>query len=467
MSRNSAKILVLGAGCAGLSAAWRLARKGFKVEVFEAAPKVGGIAAGTIINGNIFECGPHVFHAADPEIMQDIKSIAQDSLLPFHRTIKIKFLGNYFNFPLSIADIFTKLPLSTLCSAITSFFFHSVKGLLVKPKQENSETVLIRCYGKVLYTIFFKSYIKHVWGIEPAEFSPEFARQRIPKLDVLNILEVLRSHLKLNKPKNKNVDVSKFVEKVEGELYTTKKGFSGITDKIAEEILRLGGTIQLNSKVKQIVWDKETGVKQILYQKNGEDYLEEARAVISTLPINEMIHMLRPTPEPSVMQAADKLKFRALVFVGIVVGRTKILPSSFMYFRDLTFNRITDLEYFGLDIFPKHGTILVAEISCNRDDVYWHDEKLAQEAVLRDLEREQLLKREEVLECYTYRLAHAYPMYTLGYEEQLHAILDFVKMMGNFKTIGRQGGFQYANAHMVIRAGYNAAEEVVDRLSQQ
>jgi protoporphyrinogen oxidase len=218
--------------------------------------------------------------------------------------------------------------------------------------------------------------------------------------------------------------------------------------------------------VKQIVWDKE-GVSSIIYHTDGRDFLKEADAVISTLPIDEMVHMLQPIPEDKVIQAADELKFRALVFVGIVVGRRKVLPSSFMYFRELSFNRITDLEYFGLEIFPKHGTILVAEISCDKADDYWQNETLAKEAVLKDLEKEGLLNRNEVLECYTYRLACAYPMYILGYEESLNIIFDFVNRMSNFKTIGRQGGFRYANAHVIMRIGYDTADEIATLLNHK
>lgn len=465
MANNSKKVLVLGAGCAGLSAAWRLARKGVDVEVYEASPKVGGIAAGTIINGNIFEHGPHVFHSSDPEIMKDIMGIAKEDLIPFERTIKIKFLGNYFNFPLSMFDVFSKLPIRTILSALMSFLFYSIKGVFVKPKEENSETVLMRSYGKVLYELFFKSYIEHVWGMKTSEFSPEFARQRIPKLDILKALDTLHSRLKLFK--RKRIDTGHFVEKVEGPLYSTKSGFSGITDKIAQEISRLGGKIHLDSKVKEIIWSKDSKrVESIVYHHEGNDIAQKADAVISTIPINEMAHMLKPVPDGGVVQDADKLKFRALVFVGIVIGRKKVLPSSFMYFRDLSFNRVTDLEYFGLDILPGHGTILVAEISCSTDDQYWRNETLAKETVLEELQKEGLLNKDEVIECYTYRLPYAYPMYKMGYEKSLRNILDFVEKRGNFKTIGRVGGFNYANTHVVMRLGYDTADDIAEILKK-
>jgi protoporphyrinogen oxidase len=454
----SPKIIVLGAGCSGLSVAWRLAQKGISVEVIEAQSRVGGIGGGHFLNGNIFEYGPHVFHSSDPEIMQDIKSLVKDELIPFKRTIKIKFLGEYFDFPLKLSDILSKLPLTTLVSAGISFLFHTIKGNLIKPKVENSETILMRNYGEVLYDLFFKTYIEHVWGIKPAEFSPKFAQQRIPKLDILEVLEKLHQKFKINK--RKKIDTHHYAEKVEGELFTTSKGFSGITDKIAEEIVRLGGKIILNACVKQIFWD-QNGVNGISYKLGDESYIKEASAIISTIPVNLMVNMLQPVPEDNmVIESSENIRFKALVFVGIVVDRRKVLPSSFMYFRELSFNRITDLEYFGLDIKPNGSTILVAEISCDEGDEYWRNEQLSKDMVIRDLVNERLIEKKEIIECHVYRLAQAYPIYRLGFEESLARIMTFVDQMGNFKSIGRQGAFQYINAHLAIKEGYNTADEM-------
>jgi len=98
-------VIILGAGCAGLSAAWRLRSKGREVLLVEAEGHAGGLAGGIRIEGNTYEYGPHIFHTTDPEILADIKSIMGAELLPYHRTIQIKFLGNYFQFPLSMKDV--------------------------------------------------------------------------------------------------------------------------------------------------------------------------------------------------------------------------------------------------------------------------------------------------------------------------------------------------------------------------
>ncbi|MBN1405024.1 MAG: FAD-dependent oxidoreductase [Candidatus Omnitrophica bacterium] len=461
MKKN--RILIFGAGCTGLSAGWRLAKAGFDVTLIEKNPRPGGIGGGVVISKNIFEYGPHVFHSSDPEILHDIKSILKDELAPFERTIKIKFLGEYFDFPLTIKDIFSKLDIATVIAAGFSFLYYSLIGIIIKPKQENAETVLIRSYGKVLYNLFFKNYIEHVWGIEPKYFSADFAHQRIPKLDILKFLEVITSKIKIKT--HKKIKTDNFVEKVEGELYCTRKGFSGITDKISQQITELGGNIYFEATVKNIVYENGR-IKSVTYNKDGKDYREEADAIISTIPINQMVDMLSPKAPEHVIKAADGLKYRALVFVGVLVARPRVLPASFMYFRELSFNRITDIGYFGVDISVPNSTILIAEICCDKKDAYWADDEKAKNIVLDELIRENLINKSDVLECHVYRLEHAYPMYVLDYKDNLNIIYDFIRSIPNLKSVGRQGGFNYINSHVAMRIGYDTADSVIKLLKE-
>ncbi|OGL55737.1 MAG: hypothetical protein A3C43_12385 [Candidatus Schekmanbacteria bacterium RIFCSPHIGHO2_02_FULL_38_11] len=456
------KIAVLGGGCTGLAAGLRLARKGYEVQVIEKLTRVGGLAGGVAINGNIYEYGPHVFHTTDTEILNDIKSIMGDDLISFQRTITIRFLNNYFKFPLSTAEVFLKLPVKTVIRALISLSWNLIKGPFWKPKVENSETVLMREYGKVIYEIFFKSYIERVWGVSPSEFSPNFARQRIPRLNMLEIVDKIfapiKSHLK------KNIKTDNYVEKVEGDLYTTKKGFSLIVERIAEEIQKLGGAVYLDTEVIRINRHGNRVRSVEVKDKNSAKREIPVDGVISTIPVNETVMRTYPCFENGIIEAAKGLRFRALVFVGLVVKRPKVLLSSFMYFRNHSFNRITDQAQFAIDIKPKGSTILVAEISCGTEDRYWQDETYAIEAVISDLEKESILKRDEILESYVFRAEHAYPLYSLNYELILDTLLSTTSSLMNFETAGRQGKFQYINTHIAMKMGYEAADKIIKKL---
>ena len=149
-------VVVLGAGCAGLSAGRRLRELGLPVVVLEAEDHVGGLAGGVRVGGDVYEYGPHIFHTTDASVLTDIKTLMGPELLPYERTIRIKFLGEWFTFPLAISDVLMKLPLTTTIHAGLSLVWHACTGRLFAPAQENTETVLRREYGEVLYKLFFK-----------------------------------------------------------------------------------------------------------------------------------------------------------------------------------------------------------------------------------------------------------------------------------------------------------------------
>ncbi|MBI5031818.1 MAG: FAD-dependent oxidoreductase [Chloroflexi bacterium] len=455
---NEPVIAILGAGCTGLAAGIHLTQRGFRVVLLEKDDHVGGLAGGVRINGNTYEYGPHTFHTTDPQLLADITSLMGDELIPYNRTIKIKFLGNYFKFPLAMSDVLFKLPPQTVIHAGLSFIWHFIAGRIWKPPEENSETILKRYYGNVLYEIFFKTYITSVWGITPAEFSPAFARERIPRMNILEFLGKLK--LGAQRRFGSTVKTDSYVEKVEGNLYTTRQGFSLITQRMADRVIDCGGQVELNATVTRIYCD-DNRAQAVEYIQDGVKKQIECSAIINTLPINEALLMMEPLPEANVVKAAQALKFRALVFVGLLVRRPKVLPSSFTYFRQHSFNRISDLAQFGFHITPEGSTMLVAEISCDVKDRAWNDDDFAKQGVLEDLIAEKLLTREEVIEMHVFRARHAYPIYTLHYEQHLAILLQAIADMVNMETAGRQGRFQYINTHIAMKMGYEAADRLI------
>jgi len=453
--------VVLGGGCAGLAAAWRLGKRGISVVLVEASDHVGGLAGGVQFGGNVYEYGPHIFHTTDAELLAEIKELMGDDLLPYKRTIQIKFLGGYFKFPLSMTEVFFKLSPWTLVRAAASFLYHFTVGALSRPSVENTETVLQRYYGDVLYRIFFKDYIERVWGIPPSEFSPSFARQRIPRLNVLEIFDKFAT-LFWKKARG-GLRTEGYVEKTEGGLYTTREGFSMITKRLGERLVQTGCEFRLNTRVQKILREGDRVIAVSLTSQGKSETLPCA-AVINTTPINECTLSFSPSLGAGIDQAARSLRFRALVFVGIRVCRPQVLPASFMYFREHVFNRITDLSHFSFDIDPPGSTLLIAEVSCDPQDAVWRDEIGVKEAVIEDLERESILDRSEIEETVVFRAQHAHPIYTLGHEDALQSVLKGLGMLENFETAGRQGRFQYVNTHVAMKMGYEAADHLIERM---
>ncbi|MGB9006618.1 MAG: FAD-dependent oxidoreductase [Candidatus Aminicenantales bacterium] len=456
------RAIVLGAGCAGLSAAKRLREKGFEVVVVEADDHVGGLAGGVRFDGNVYEYGPHIFHTTDPELLAEVKALMGPELLPYQRTIKIKFQDEYFDFPLKVRDVLRKLPPRTVLQAGATCLWRYLAGLWGRPAVENSEAMLVRYYGDVLYKIFFKDYISRVWGIPPAAFSPSFARERIPRLNFLDWVEKLSLALLRPFRSPARSRGQGYVEKVEGELYTTREGFSLIARRMAERLLDAGGTVRLNTRAAAI---RRDGGRVRAVAVEGPAGSEELPCdlLINTLPINEAVRMVEPGLGPEIAAAASELRFRAIVFVGLQVAKPRVLPASFMYFREHSFNRITDLSHFAVAVNPPGTTILIAEVACDPNDRIWLDEAAAREAVLADLERESLLDPKDIVTCHLFRARHAHPMYTLGYEPALRKVLEAFTGLDCVETAGRQGSFQYVNAHIAMGMGYAAAERAAGR----
>lgn len=458
MSVRRGAITIAGAGCAGLAAGIALQTRGYAVTILESADRIGGLAGGVQINGNTYEYGPHIFHTTDPEVLADVQRIAGHVLIPFTKTIKIKFLGKYFAFPLAIRDVIFKLPPATVARAVASFVWHFATGALAgEAGMANSERVLQRYYGNVLYEIFFKDYITKVWGIEPAGMSPSFAKQRVPRLDPLEVLEKLKR--RLLPPRRRAVSTEGYVEKVEGVNYTTKAGFYSIVEAYAQEFVRNGGTLILNARVTEI--RAAAGrVESVTYQTGAERVTLAVDCHVSTVPISLLPGMISPAPAQPVLDAAASLKFRGTIFVGLLIGRKTVLPASFMYFRDKTFNRITDLGQFDIDVKPSGSTILIAEVMAQPADAIWQDDAGAVDGVVRDLVAEGLLAPADVIERHVFKAPFAYPIYSLGYEAALATVLSAVSGYDNLYSIGRQGKFAYVNTHIALKMGYEAARKI-------
>ncbi len=449
------RIVIIGSGVTGLAAGMYLARRNYDVNIFEKESSFGGLASGRIINGNIYEYGPHFFHTNNPLILKEIKKIANDELINFDRTILIKFSGEYFTYPLSVMEVFKKLPKKIVFAAVSSLIYNNIKRIFRKPEIENSETILLKYYGSVLYELFFKNYIHHVWGIYPDKFSPEFAMERIPRISGSIFLNKIISPIRTRITRK---STEGFVENVDGNLFTTKTGYRGIINKIVQDIKKNGGKIHLNSEVVKINIDNKQ-VKEITVNSDKVNNFK-VDALINTIPINKAILMISPEISKKLKKSSESLEFRALVFVGVLVNKPKVLPVSFIYFREHSFNRIYDSSYFSHTITPD-TTILVAEISSGKEDKWWSDDNYCKEMVLKDLLRENIIQKKDILEMNVYRYEFGYPIYKLGYEKYLSNLLNHIKSIKNFETAGRQGRFQYVNAHIAMQMGFEAAESLI------
>ncbi|MEZ6014956.1 MAG: FAD-dependent oxidoreductase [Planctomycetota bacterium] len=455
------RVVIAGAGCAGLAAGLALQKRGFSTLIVERSDRVGGLAGGIEIEGNCYEYGPHIFHTTDPEILSDVKAICKEVLEPFERTIKIKFGSKYFDYPLSPLDILTKLPPLTVLHAVGSLAVNFTRGLFRRGRPfANSEEALLQAYGSVLYRIFFRDYIYKVWGIGPESFSPSFATQRLPSFSPK--AKLLALWHKVFPAPAKAISTEGYVENVEGEYFTTRRGFSLICEAFAAEYQRAGGELRLSTTLQRVEFDGGRCTGVTLRSADGEAR-EACDWFASTIPLSLLPTLFHPPAPVALAEAAGALQFRAIVFVGILVRRATVLPASFMYFRDKTFNRITDLSLFKVEVDPPGSTILVAEITCQPGERLWTDEDHASACVVDELVADGILAHGDVTSTHVFKAEHGYPIYRVGYEERLATALREVAALQNVSSIGRQGRFAYINTHVAMKMGYDLARDLASR----
>lgn len=452
-------VVIAGAGVAGLAAGMALQKQGIPVIILEKTDRVGGLAAGVAINGNIYKFGPHLFHTTDEEVLAEVRRVAGDVLIPMENRTKVKFSGKYFSFPLTVREVFSVLPLTMIVKASASLAYHLVlSAVSPNPKLENSEQALKRFYGDELYKIFFKDYIEKVWGIDPRHMSPNFAKERVPRMPILGLLTLLKKML-FRAPASKTVSTKGHVEKVSGITYTTTKGYGLICERMAEDFTRGGGKILLSAEVDGV--STADGLcRAVSYSREGRRETVACSHFISTLPINRLMSLLDPAPPPAVLKAAGQIRFRPITFVGVLVSRSPILEAPYIYYRERSFNRVLDLAQFHVEMTPKNSTALIAEITCSKEDRFWTDPEYAKSKVVSEFIEEGLISKDEILETHTFNTEYGYPLYALGFEDCLATIEAELARLPNLHTIGRQGKFAYVNTHVAMKMGLEAARAI-------
>ena len=449
-------VVILGAGITGMSAACRLAQNGIDVVVIEKEPNLGGLACSTVRNGATFDFGAHAFVFYD-EMKDALYSIVGDSKVNiFEKNVKIKFGGKYYQYPLDAIDILLKSnPMMTLL-CLVDYIIAQFKLKFGSPIDDSAESWIINRFGKSLYKIYFENYTEKVWGIHPRHISPSFTEERIP---LLNIPAALRKTVKgvsgmLTKKQASKSSHSK-------ELFYPEKGLIFFFKQLEDPVLKNQGVIHHNSEITGLQLE-ERKVKAVFFEKEGEEHEIECDYVISTIPINDLINSITPKLDDSILTAADLLKFRALIFVNLLVKREEIFDSLWIYFRDRIFNRVSEMNKFSNEIVPDGRTALVAEITCDKDDELWSMEeaKLCNE-VVKELEEEGFIAGEDVCDAFVTRYEHGYPVADLDYERNRKLLHDFTESTENLFVAGRQGLFRYLRMDQCMKLGFSAAEQII------
>ncbi len=459
MTEGSPAVAILGAGAAGLAAAWELVDRGVTdVRVLERSARIGGLLSYFEKNGNRFEYGTHVFHTNNEELRDRVRMLMGEQMFEFDRLSKlhIKFQGKYFRYPLNGLDIMFNLPplLSLQCAMSMAL---STAASRISPRHAaNTAELLQQRFGRKLYEVFFKDYTHKFWGRPCEELDRVFAQERIPRSDVFKIVHDIFEKIGLGR-----IGVGDpLTERAIGKLYYTKKGIFELPAAMAAFIEAKSRPIETGIRLTRI--RVESGqVAAVDYEVNGEPRSAEVSHVISTIPIRHLIPLFSPQPGPEVTAAAERLRHLPLTVCGLLVRRKPVRDAYCTYFRESIFNRLSEPTNHGLQAKPEGRSILLAEMTdftIQQAGLRTDDEIV--EAVISDLLKEGLIDRDEVEETCVFRYQEAYPIYHIGFQRDVAITKDYLASLGNVQSTGRQGEFAYVNTHVTMQMAITAARAI-------
>ncbi len=442
----------MGAGPAGLTAAWELMRAGQDVVVWEADPAyVGGISRTVQADGFRFDIGGHRFFSKSEEVNEVWRQIMPDDFVDCPRLSRIYYRGKFFNYPLEAMDSFLKLGPITTVLCVLSYLKARLKP--IKPETTLTQWVTNR-FGERLFKMFFKTYTEKVWGISCDEINADWAAQRIKGL---SLREAIFSAFKGKKaaPTAKTLIRNFFYPRLgPGQMWETA----------ANKIIEKGGKVLLDRRVQTIHWD-ETGVTHITgTNQQGEFFQQEGSSFISSIPLQELMLSLDPPPPKDVVAAAKALRYRDFLTVCLVVNRAKVFPDTWIYIHDpsVKVGRIQNFKNWSAAMVPDPQlTSLGMEYFCFEGDSLWTatDYDLAQLAI-REVVKIGLIKADEVKDAFVVRMPKAYPIYDQDYQKHLSTIKAWVCQFANLQPVGRNGMHHYNNQDHSMMTAILAARNI-------
>ncbi len=455
MIARTKKIVILGGGPCGLYAARVLSHNGYSVTVLDKGERPGGLATGMHCNKNWYDFGVHMLHAFDQEIFADVKELMGAERIEADLNAYIKWAGGSYRYPLKFQDVLKHIPLFKFARQVLGLFGSQLRNLIFPYQAANAEEALIQLYGKPLYKFFFEGFTYRYWGIHPKELSATFVATKMPKLSAVDIIKKSLEKVGI-KNKGKSVE-SPLVNET---LHYSRSGAEAMTRCLAKAITDSKSTVILNAEVKQIKTSNNK-VTSVIYHKKNTLQEIDCDACISTIPINQLVKIIQPTPATEILQAANNLRYKPTVIVGLLVKKQRCLEALYIYYRDHIFHRIGEPKNAGMLVTPTDHTVLIIEMTCEIGDAKWNMGESIKQRLYQELADENICKPEDIAEFHVIRCETGYPIFALGFENHLKTIKDYIANFSNLQTTGRQGGFAYPNMHSAMRMGAEAAKHLM------
>jgi protoporphyrinogen oxidase len=438
-TENPQTTLVLGGGPAGLTAGYLLGRADHDVLVLEAEDQVGGLAKTVEIDGYRFDLGGHRFFTKVMEVETLWHEILGDEFLLRPRMSRIYWNNRYLDYPLRGADVIRKLGPVELARCMGSYLRAAAKR---DKKEESLEDWVSNRFGRRLFELFFKSYTEKVWGVPTSEIRAEWAAQRIKGLSFFSAAKAAFFGNDGNK-----------VKSLISEFNYPRYGPGQMWDAMTGAIEAQGGEVRLESPVSRL---EIAGGRVVEVEAGGISYTLPD-AVISSLPLREVVEMASPAAPSEVLEAARGLRYRDFLTVALVVDGADLFPDNWIYIHEpaVRVGRIQNYRSWSPWMVPDPEKACVGlEYFCFAGDDLWSmDDDALVELASGELEQLRLAPRSKVERGFAIRVPKAYPIYDAEYAERVATIRRWLDGIENLQQVGRNGLHRYNNSdHSMLTA---------------
>ena len=491
-------IIIIGAGPAGITAAYELSKLNeYKIIVIEATDRIGGISQTVQYNGNRMDIGGHRFFSKDKRVIDwwqemlplqgspskdDIafdrqKDFAENGpdpettdevMLVRDRISRIYYKNHFFDYPVTLKwDTIKNMGFVTTVKAGFSY----LGAKMHKRPEDSLENFYINRFGKVLYSMFFEGYTEKLWGRHPSEISADWGAQRVKGL---SITAVLKDMFRKIFGKSKKATETSLIESFSYPKYGPGQLWELALDKAKAN----GVKVLMDCKVTE--FKVENGeIKGVIFaDKNGKKYMAESDIVISTMPVNELVAGLGENVPEKVKTAAEGLPFRDFMTVGLLLKKTNlqnktdyktlgnIVPDCWIYVQD-TSVKLGRIQVFNnwspyLVNDPEHTVWVGLEYFCREGDELWSmtDDDAVQFAI-NELVKMGVIDRDDVLDSHRELIKKAYPAYFDTYSE-MDIIIEHLNTYENLYCIGRNGQHRYNNMDHSMATAFEAVNNIVN-----
>jgi protoporphyrinogen oxidase len=432
------QVVVIGAGPAGLTAAYELGKRGGRATILEADDVVGGISRTVVADGYRFDIGGHRFFTKVPEVEALWHEILPDEdFLLRPRSSRIYYQGQFFDYPLKPVKALRTLGVVEAVRCGLSFLWVRIRP----PKDQSTlEGYVVANYGWRLYGHFFKAYSTKVWAVPPSEISAEWGAQRIKGMTLWSaVWEPLRA--RFAGQRGKGEQVTSLIE----EFQYPKHGPGMMWERCQELVEAQGSKVVFDSPVSTITHE---GGRATAVVAGGSTY--DADHIISSMPFNGLVQAMDPPAPEEVRRAAADLTFRDFLSVALVVPADKVAwTDNWIYIHDpeIKTMRVQNFGSWSPFMVKDGRNVLGLEYTVNEGDDWWtaSDDELIERGKA-ELEALGLMHAADVESGYVVRMPKAYPVYDEAYQQHVGVLRTWLEAnVPNVHPIGRNGMHRYNN----------------------